>query len=186
MAKFNNIFEKILLIEGGYSNHKDDRGGSTKYGITEATARHHGYKGNMMDLTEENAKYIYEHFFFNNHGFDKIQNTKIAEELFEFTINTGRNKTAVEFLQRSFNLLNKNIHLIEDGILGDNTAHTINNYKYYKSLHKTMNILQGSYYIAITENDKEMKADLVDHTYTEGSLRNKTFFRGWIDQRVNI
>ena len=186
MASFNKIFEDILLIEGGYSDHPHDSGGKTAYGITEATARRHGYNGNMRDLPLNEAKYIYEHFFFNNYGFDKIQNTKIASELFDFTINTGRNRTAVEFLQRSFNLLNKNIHLVEDGILGDNTAHTINNYKYYKSLYRVQNILQGAYYIAITEDDKDMKADLVDHTYTAGSIKNKTFFRGWIDNRVSV
>ena len=123
------------------------------YGITEATAREHGYKGNMKDFKLEEAKYIYKTSYFDKFGFDKIQNTKIATELCEFTVNTGRGKSAVKFLQRAFNLLNKNIHLDEDGILGTNTAQTINNYKFYKSLYKIMNILQGIYYISISEDD---------------------------------
>ena len=186
MANFDKVFEHLMEIEGLYSNHKDDRGHETMYGITKATARAHGYKGDMSSLKLEEAKYIYEHSYFNNCGFDKIQNTKIATELTEFYVNTGRHKTAVSFLQRSFNLLNKNINLKEDGILGDKTAQTINNYKYYKSLHTVMNILQGSYYISLAEGDDKMKADLIDHEYTVGDVKAKSFIRGWIDRRISL
>ena len=180
MANFDKVFQDLILIEGGYSNHIDDAGKATMYGITEATARAHGFKGNMKGLKLEEAKYIYKNSYFENYGFDKIQNTKIASELFEFTVNTGRGKSAVKFLQRSFNILNKNIFLKEDGILGDITAQTINNYKFYKSLYKTMNILQGIYYISITEDDDVLKDQLLDHSYTSGNLAMKSFIRGWL------
>lgn len=186
MANFDKIFNDLILIEGGYSNHPHDRGGKTMYGITEAVAREAGYDGDMQSLSLEFAKRVYKANYFDAYGFGKIQNTKIAGELFEFTVNTGRGVSAVKFLQRAYNLLNKNINLEEDGILGDRTAQTINSYKFYKSLFKVLNIFQGMYYISNAEDDDKAKEDLLNHKNTRGSEKNKTFIRGWIDKRVSI
>jgi len=186
MANFNKIFEDLIGLEGGYTSHELDLGGETKYGITKVVARENGYYGDMMDLTLQEAKDIYEEKYYKNYGFDKIQNTKIAGELFEFTVNTGRGKHAVKFLQRSYNLLNKNIQLLEDGILGPKTAQTINSYKFYKSLYKTLNIFQGMYYIFLAEDDTEAMDALLNHKQTPGSFRFKTFIRGWLDKRVSL
>lgn len=186
MANFDKIFKDILLIEGGYSNNPQDPGGETKYGITKETAIRYGYHGNMRDMPLGTAKNIYERGFFKKYHFEKIQNTKIAGELFEFTVNSGRGKTAVKFLQRAYNALNKNIILIEDGILGEHTARTINSYKFYKSLYKVLNVFQGMYYIFSAEEDSDGKNSLLTHKETRGSERKKTFIRGWIDKRVNI
>ncbi len=43
--------EELIKREGSYVNNQADRGGATKYGITEAVARENGYKGNMMNRT---------------------------------------------------------------------------------------------------------------------------------------
>jgi len=186
MANFNKIFDDLLVIEQGYVNNPNDKGGETKFGITIEVARENDYFGEMKDLTTDKAYEIYEKEYFHKYGFEQIQNTKIAGELFEFTVNTGRGKNAVKFLQRAYNLLNKNIQLIEDGILGQKTAKTINSYKYYKSLFKVLNIFQGMYYIFSAEDDKDAKTDLLKHKERLGSERLKTFIRGWIDKRVSI
>lgn len=39
----NPIIDGILGLEGGYSTNPKDKGGETNWGITEATARAHGY-----------------------------------------------------------------------------------------------------------------------------------------------
>ncbi|EPA3167239.1 glycosyl hydrolase 108 family protein, partial [Yersinia enterocolitica] len=39
----NDIFEAILGKEGEYVNHPDDKGGPTRWGITQKVARAHGY-----------------------------------------------------------------------------------------------------------------------------------------------
>lgn len=41
----NPVIDGILSLEGGYVNNPADRGGATNWGITEATARAFGYKG---------------------------------------------------------------------------------------------------------------------------------------------
>lgn len=51
--------DELIKREGGYVNNPADRGGATKYGITEAVARTNGYKGNMKDLPRDVAKAIY-------------------------------------------------------------------------------------------------------------------------------
>ena len=57
---FITAFEKVIGIEGGYSDDPDDRGGKTKFGITEAVARAHGYRGEMRDLGLTTARKIYK------------------------------------------------------------------------------------------------------------------------------
>ena len=59
MERFERIFDYLLRVEGGYSDDENDKGGKTKYGITEEEARDFGYKGNMQDLTKDFAKNIY-------------------------------------------------------------------------------------------------------------------------------
>ena len=186
MEKFEKIFKELIMIEKGYVNHPQDPGGETMYGITIQVARNHGYYGNMEDLTLNEAKNIYKIDYYNKYNFDLIKNSKISGELFEFTVNSGRGNLATKILQRSYNILNKNSYLIEDGKLGHKTAKAINFYKYYKSLYKIMNIFQGLFYISLAEQDKETIEGLNSHEYIPGSPRNKTFIRGWIDKRVQV
>ena len=61
---FPNAMEELLPIEGGYVNHRHDRGGATIWGVTEATARECGYTGPMNELTiEVAAECAYRHFW---------------------------------------------------------------------------------------------------------------------------
>ena len=60
MADFERAVEKTLKLEGGFVNDPDDPGGATKYGITEATARAHGYTGDMRELPLDVAREIYK------------------------------------------------------------------------------------------------------------------------------
>lgn len=60
--------EELIKREGGYVNNPADRGGATKYGITQAVARENGWNGNMKDLPLEFAKSIYK----NNTGWNRV------------------------------------------------------------------------------------------------------------------
>jgi lysozyme family protein len=186
MANFQKAFKNLIIIEGGYVNNPHDPGGKTTYGITETVARDFGYTGKMEDLPLKLAEEIYMKQYWSPYKFDLIKNSKIAGELFEFTVNTGNGKLASKILQRSYNLLNKNIFLEEDGIIGPHTANTVNSYKFYKSLFKVMNIFQGQFYIALAENDSELMDNLKKHVQTSGHEKRKTFIRGWLDKRVSI
>ena len=43
----DNLIEEVIGREGGYSNHPADKGGATRWGVTEAVARAHGFRGDM-------------------------------------------------------------------------------------------------------------------------------------------
>lgn len=60
--------EELIKREGGYVNNPADRGGATKYGITQAVARENGWNGNMKDLPLEFAKV----FIKNNTGWNRV------------------------------------------------------------------------------------------------------------------
>lgn len=51
----DDIFNGIVGREGGYVNNPDDTGGPTRWGITQAVARAHGYSGDMRDIPRETA-----------------------------------------------------------------------------------------------------------------------------------
>jgi lysozyme family protein len=54
----DQLIDDLITREGGYSNHPADRGGPTRYGITEAVARAHGYTGPMSLLPRDEAAAI--------------------------------------------------------------------------------------------------------------------------------
>ena len=185
MNNFEYALKKVFNIEGGYVNDKDDRGGKTNLGVTESLAREYGYTGDMKDLDIETAKDIYKKMFWDKYKLDLIENKDIATEVFEFGINAGM-KIAIKVLQRAYNALNDNILLVEDGILGHNTAKAINSFKETKILLKTQNILQGMYYIYLAEGDKDKLIYFKYHKERIGNPKNKRFIKGWINKRVEL
>lgn len=172
--------EELIQREGGYVNNPADRGGATKYGITEAVARINGFKGNMRDLPLDGAKAIYKKQYWTAPRFDQVNtiNSKVAEELLDTGVNCGTS-FAKPLLQRALNLLNNNgkagwPDLAVDGIYG--TA-TLNALKVYlskrgkegeKILVRVLNIMQGQRYIEICERNPSQEQ----------------FFYGWISNRV--
>lgn len=99
--------EELIKREGGYENNPADRGGATKYDITEAVARANSFKGNMKDLPLEVAKEIYKKQYWTAPRFDQvnISSSAVAEELLDTGVNFGTG-FAKPLLQRALNLLN--------------------------------------------------------------------------------
>ena len=168
--KFEQAFEEILGFEGGYSDDPDDRGGKTKFGITEATAKKAGYKGDMKDLTLDMAKKMYYDLYWKQWGYDKITDHRIAIEMFDQAVNMGP-VTANKNLQKAYNLLDRGKagDLKVDGIVGSMTLTYINRYPYQNDLMQLLNILQAKYYIEIVESNPSQDK----------------FFRGWL-QRTKV
>ncbi|MDO5089873.1 MAG: NlpC/P60 family protein, partial [Leptotrichiaceae bacterium] len=89
--RFEKIFKYLTDVEGVYSNHKNDKGGATKYGIIEAEARKYGYKGNMRELPLETAKEIYKNKYFYGNKLDKINDDRVALSVCDWIVNSGSN-----------------------------------------------------------------------------------------------
>lgn len=106
---FLTAFEKLLKHEGGFSNHKDDRGGATRYGVTEVVAREAGYRGDMRELPLDLAQRIYKDRYW-----DAVQAESLPPDVryivFDGAVNSGVVQSA-KWLQRACGVK-------DDGVIG--------------------------------------------------------------------
>ena len=165
MANFNQAFKCTLKFEGGYSDHPLDRGGKTKYGITEKVARAEGWMGSMNDLPLVIAKKIYERNYWNKLNLNNIDEQYIATELFDTAVNCGV-RTSGKFFQKAINLISA-YYVTVDGIIGDKTIDIYNRLNTWekKIMLKCLNGLQFEYYHNIVRRLNP---------------KMKIFFKGWL------
>ena len=104
----DTLIDGVIGREGGYSNHPADRGGATRWGITEAVARAHGYGRDMRIFPRDEAIAIYRRIYWLRPGFDRIAEhaPRLAAELFDTGVNMGP-EVASAFLRRALNALNR-------------------------------------------------------------------------------
>jgi len=127
MAKFEGAIEIVLMNEGGYSNDPDDRGGATKYGITEHLYKSIGLPGTVADLSLQDAVEIYKKHFWNPHQYKNIDSQYIANKIFDLSVNMGY-IAAGKVAQRAVRAAN-GFKLDDDGIIGKKTLEQINGIK---------------------------------------------------------
>lgn len=109
---FDAAFKKLLGHEGEFSDHPDDPGGKTRYGITEAVAREVGYRGDMRELPLDLAKRIYLERYWGPAGCEAVPDA-LRFQLFDMAVNSGV-RQAIKTLQRA-------VGAFEDGVLGPKT-----------------------------------------------------------------
>lgn len=87
MADFNSAITKTLAHEGGetFTNDTSDRGGATKYGISERAYP----ELDIRNLSEDQAKAIYKRDYWDRIRGDDIQSQMIAETIFDVCVNMG-------------------------------------------------------------------------------------------------
>jgi len=96
---FDQAFERLIGHEGGYSNHPDDPGAETMYGVTYNVARANGYTGAMIDLPLATAKVIYKKSYWDTVRADELPDA-IRFDVFDASVNSGPGQ-AIRFLQRA-------------------------------------------------------------------------------------
>lgn len=178
---FANAWAKTRRAEGGYVNDPEDSGGETKYGITKAVARKHGYDGQMILLRAEIAERIAKQEYWDVMWLDEVAavSPAIAEEMFDTGFNTGPVR-AVAFLQRSLNALNRQEKdyddMLVDGLFGSRTRRAL--YRFLtvrddstgeKVMLRALNGLQLEFYMSLTERRQ----------------KDERFLYGWILNRVS-
>jgi lysozyme family protein len=174
------MIDAVIAREGGYVNNPDDRGGATNFGITQAVARAHGYAGDMRTLPRTEAESIYMRLYWLKPKFDQIAATapELATKLFDIAVNMGP-ATAIGFLRRALNALNRNGHdfsdlspapLVDDSLLAALGAFLAKRgTQGVTVLTKAVNALQGERYIALAEH---RPAD-------------ESFVYGWMNSRIS-
>ena len=117
MADFEKALTHVLGVEGGYVDDKYDKGGKTRFGITEKVARAHGYTGDMRRLTREQAKEIYHTAYWHRSGAPNYD-AAVGFQVFDIAVNHGIGN-AVRMLQRA-------VGVADDGVVGPRTLSAIN------------------------------------------------------------
>jgi len=175
-----SIINQVIDVEGGFVDNKDDRGGATIYGITEAVARASGYHGPMQSMPRGIALDIYTRQYVVAPGFDKIAtiSPSIASELVDTGVNMGPGIPG-PWLQRILTLMNQNAKLYKDLIIdGDIGPATLCALTIFLKLRgsdgekvilRALNGLQAARYIEITETRPQ----------------NRAFIYGWLLGRVS-
>jgi lysozyme family protein len=178
-VRIDDLIEEVIEREGGYVNHPADRGGPTRWGITEAVARRQGFHGEMKTLPRSDAVAIYRRLYWITSGFNKIAERapKLACELFDTGINMGTG-TATGFLQRALNALNRGAKdyadLAVDRQIGIATLAAIDGFFKQRGpagetvLLKAVEALQGAHYLRLAEARPSQEA----------------FLYGWLANRI--
>lgn len=106
MAGMNtqSLLDDILRREGGFVDHPSDRGGPTKYGITQAALS--DYRGrpvsvdDVRTLSEHEARAIYVERYVSRPGFDRLEHTALMALLVDCAVNHGVTRAA-KWLQQA-------------------------------------------------------------------------------------
>jgi lysozyme family protein len=136
MADLQKALEKLAPWEwknpknpdpGGYTDLKSDLGGPTRWGITEKTAREHGYTGDMKDLPYEFAAEVYRKSYWDTFSMDKVLDQDIANQVFQAGVNQGTARWKVYLQQACNSLLPGYAKLLAvDGVIGPKSIDAIN------------------------------------------------------------
>lgn len=164
--KFSVALSFVQKSEGGYSNHKNDRGGATNYGVTNTTFHDAQRLGiisknivRVKDITKEDAEKIFKEMYWKKiHGDELPRDLSIA--VFDMAILSSP--------ERAVRTLQKALGLTPDGVIGPETMLAINNYK--GNLLDDFLIARGAFY----------RNDVRAHP------KQACFLKGWLNRLKNL
>lgn len=135
-----------LEAEGVFSDHAWDPGGATKYGVTEAVARHHGH--DVRALTVDQATEIYRRDYWDALGLDEVAaaSWRVALEIFDTAVNAGPSR-ATRIAQEALSVVFGKVVAV-DGKMGPQTRGALLDViaKYEHHLVAALNGFQFAYY----------------------------------------
>jgi lysozyme family protein len=118
---FLKSLELVLKSEGGFSNHKEDGGGATNFGVTQKTwedwVGHPVSEADMKSLTIEKITPLYKMKYWNPAYCDVLQEG-LNYAVFDCAVNMGTGR-AVKTLQQA-------VGCHPDGVIGPRTMERIN------------------------------------------------------------
>ncbi|KQT31335.1 hypothetical protein ASG29_15385 [Sphingomonas sp. Leaf412] len=174
----DSLIDAVIDREGGYVHHPADRGGPTRFGITEGVARANGYVGDMRHFARPAAEAIYRRLYWHRPAFDRVaaRAPAVATELFDTGVNMGP-AVAAGFLQRALNALNRGARdyadVLLDGRVGPATLTALDRFLAARPagegvLVKAIEALQGERYLTLAERRPA----------------NEAFLYGWLANRL--
>lgn len=166
MSYFIEAVNRVINIEGPYSDDPDDSGGATNWGITLADFREFNKnpsltKEDLKELTPEGAMPIYESMYWNPLNLDDCTNEVACLAIFDQAVNRGI-KTAVEQAQRI-------LGVTADGSIGPQTLRALNAYNPTQFIIKFVCLSQQSYVQIVLNNHTQL-----------------SFLKGWINRTQGL
>ncbi len=122
---FPKAIKEVLKAEGGskYTNRPTDRGGPTKFGITQKTLSALYPDMDVKDLTQELAEKIYFTEYWKKNNIDKIIDYDNAHMVMDSVVNHG-SAGGGKLVQKALNDLGAGLAV--DGEIGQLTVHAVN------------------------------------------------------------
>jgi lysozyme family protein len=180
--KVKKMVDDIIDIEGDYVYHPNDKGGPTRWGITDSVATANGYQGDMRYLPREFAFELIVNKYYIRPKFSLIAelSERIADELVDTGVNMGQGRASM-FLQESLNAFNRQgidyADIKVDGVIGKGTINALRAFLDKRShqggeevLLTALNCQQGAKYLAIAAHDH----------------KQEDFVFGWMANRVSL
>jgi lysozyme family protein len=170
----NNMINTVLEHEGGFVDHKNDKGGATNHGVTSKVyADFLGLESNYEHLTnlvkampKDTAKMIYKELYYYQPKIDLLPET-LQPQVFDMAVNHGANR-AYKLLQTALNELTGS-ELVIDGYFGKLS---------WSALDKTL-----SHPIDLNNNLVYTRIDFYNSIVKRDSTQN-VFLNGWL-KRAN-
>ena len=175
----DELLDGLVEREGGFVDHPADRGGPTRWGITEPVARAAGWTGSMRALPRTLALDLYRRRYWLRPGLHRVAERApaLAAELFDTGVNMGP-AVAIGFLQRTLNAMNRGASdwpdMAVDGRIGPTTLGALDRFLARRGpsaeavLTRACDALQGERYVRLAERRPA----------------NEAFLYGWLANRL--
>lgn len=151
MAEFEPAINAVLALEGGLVDHPADRGGLTKYGISQRA----NPDLDIAAITEAEARARYRQQYWHP-LFDRITDQVKANKVFDLCVNLGPTG-GITLLQRALKAENGTVDV--DGHFGAQTLMAVNLMPVRPFL-RTVRARQVRHYVDLVLNDITQRAFL--------------------------
>ncbi len=149
---FESAISEVLLTEGGYVDHPDDRGGPTNYGITQKTLSdflgHEATKEEVRSISIDTVRQIYKQNYWDRLKLSYIIDSKLSDVIFDQAVNRGTRRVAEQ--------IQKIVGVKQDGVIGPVTLKAINNMDSKKMLLEFVKQSQNAYVSIVTNNPSQL------------------------------